>query len=144
MHFNTSCVHAGVEEMCRVARRKVIITHPWGKWARWGDRFLGVIYDALKVFGKGRLWWLVEHLSAPYPEPKPYLPTIPPGFQPSVRGRENTFLHIVLVFFTHLKFVHRQLDRVHHRWPGLLKRVTKWVHFPPYSRAEVILERQSS
>ncbi len=142
-HIPTEIRGRIVSEMCRVARKKVVITHPWGKSARWGDQFLGVIYDTLKIFGKGRPWWLIEHLKADYPDPSQYLMSMPVGFRSRVRGRENTFVHVALVFFTHLKFVHRRLDRVHHRWPGLLRRVTRWVHFPPYSRAEVILERQT-
>ena len=130
-----------VGEMCRVARHKVVITHPWGRWARAGDRFLGVVYDLLKVFGKSRPWWLVEHLNATYPDFAQYLTQMPAEFRQSMRGRENTILHVMLVFFTHLKIIHRQLERIHRRRPKLLPRVTRWVHFPPYSRLEVILER---
>jgi len=132
-----------VGEMCRVARKKVIITHPWGKWARVGDRVLGVVYDTLRIFGKGRPWWLVEHLSAAYPEPRQYLSTVPNSFSKHVRGRENAFLHVILVFFTHLKIVYAQLNKIHNRRPKLFPRLTRLVHFPPYSRAEVILERKS-
>lgn len=130
-----------VAEMCRVARRHVIITHPHGRLARLGDRFLGVCYDILKIFGKGRPWWLVEHLQNSYPNPDDYLRGLALPFRRALRGRENVFLHVVLVFFGHLRIIARRLDRLYERNPKLLDRWINRVHFPPYSRVEVVLSR---
>ena len=131
-----------VEEMCRVARRAVLITHPYGRIARIGDRALGVAYDMLKLLGKGRPWWLIEHLQQPYPNPAEYLPSPLHGFRFVQQGHENAILHPVVVFVTHLKVVSRVLKRVHNHSPKITRTLAHLIDFPPFARKAVILVRE--
>lgn len=131
-----------VSEMCRVCRKTVIITHPYGRIARAGDHLLGVLYDLLKAFGKARPWWLVEHLQNPYPDPGTYLSGSIDGFHVIRKGQENGILHPGLVFFTNLKVVARRIAKSYARMPGFWRWLVRLIHFPPYSRMMLILERE--
>jgi hypothetical protein len=131
-----------VAEMCRVARRRIIITHPWGRLAKWDDHVLGVLYDMLRVVGQSRPWWLVEHLKNPYPNPKLYLSGQEGNFSVRERGEENALLHPGLVFFGTLRIVSRATNKLYERWPKLLTRIVRLVNFPPFSRRMIILDRK--
>jgi len=131
-----------VSEMCRVCRKQVIITHPYGKVARCGDKFLGVVYDSLKPLGQSRPWWLVEHLLNPYPEPGEYLNGTTEGFRILRQGQENGIIHPGLIFFTNLKVVARRIAKSYARRPRFWLSLVRLIHFPPYCRVMVTLERK--
>jgi len=133
-----------VSEMCRVCRKEVVITHPYGKVARWGDRFLRIVYTSLKPLHQQVPWWLVEHLQNPFPEPRDYLSGVPDGFRILRKGQENALVHPGMIFFTHLKVVSRQIAKSYTRRPDVWRRLAKLIHMPPYCRVMVILKRVPS
>ncbi len=131
-------------EMCRVARRKVVITHPYGGFGRFADHVLNVIYSCLRIVRVPKPWWLVEHLRHPYPDPRKYLSAAGDSMAVHSYGQENAFLHVGVVFFGTLKIVARRTARLYKRRPRALKRLVHVLDFPPYCRKVVILERQSA
>ncbi|MBU0509384.1 class I SAM-dependent methyltransferase [bacterium] len=130
-----------VAEMCRVARRQIIITHPYGRLTRCTDHLMRFFFALLRVFGKSRPWWLMEHLQNPYPDPRLYLPS--PSSQWSIRseGQENVFLRPVVAIFGNVRRVSRYFKRLHERRPAIARRLVRLFNFPPYSRKVIVLRR---
>ncbi|MFZ5433540.1 MAG: class I SAM-dependent methyltransferase [Calditrichota bacterium] len=129
-----------VSEMIRVARQKVIITHPYGRLARWADHFMNGVFSVLKLFGKDRPWWLVEHLRSEYPEPTSYLDGNTQGWKVRVGGIENVFAHPVIAIGGNIRLVSRLTRRLYQSHPQCLRRLVRMLSFPPYCIRVTILE----
>jgi hypothetical protein len=132
-----------VLEMCRVARKKIIITHPAGKLGRIADTVLGWQYSMLKPLGVQKPWWLIEHFQNPLPDPTTYLPDNLHEFKIRVQGQENGILHNGWVFFGNLKSVARRIKKSYERNPQRVKRLVRLSNFPPYYRIMCTLERRT-
>ncbi|MBI5060472.1 class I SAM-dependent methyltransferase [candidate division KSB1 bacterium] len=130
-----------VQEMCRVARRQIIITHPAGKIGRIADTLLSWQYDLLRPLGVRRPWWLDEHFQNPLPDPTQYLPGNLQHFKVRIQGQENGMLHIGCVFFGNLKSVARRVKNSYDRHPEFVKQMVHRLNFPPYYRIMCTLER---
>lgn len=132
---------AVVRELVRVARKRIVISHPYGKWTRLADHLLYWVYGSLKFLRIERPWWLVEHLQNPYPDPRVYLKNAAPGYPFQFKGQENVFLYLITVFFGNLKAVARRTNALYQKHPALVDRIVRLHHFPPYRQAYVILDK---
>jgi SAM-dependent methyltransferase len=128
-------------ELLRVARRKVIITHPFGWLGRLGDMLLVMQYALLRPLGIKQPWWLHEHFENPLPDPREYLKDVRVEFKRVERGQENWFLHNPAVFVGNLKWVARAVKRAYAKNPEQVKAWVRRMDFPPYYRRLLILER---
>ncbi len=132
---------AVVAELCRVAKRRVIISHPFGNWARAADRIHYWQYSLLQLLGKERPWWLNEHVKYPLPDPAVYMPESARQFNIVIRGQENWFAHNPIVFFGNLKAVARRVRKSFDKDPQKYFRRLRLVEFPPYYRIVIVMDR---
>jgi hypothetical protein len=142
-HLPVNIRTRAVEEMCRVARKMIIITHPHGFFARAGDYLLLGMYELLRLLGKPLPWWLIEHLANPYPSASDYLPKHLEQFTVKIYGHENAVIHPWLIFFGNLKKISRRTEIAYRKNPSALRKWIRLLHFPPYCRQIVLLERIS-
>lgn len=132
-----------VAELTRVARKRIIITHPFGKLGRLGDRLHWFQYGLLRPLKIERPWWLQEHFQNPLPDPKQYLGSSHESFQIERRGQENWFLHNPFVFLGNLKRMQRKTSALHEANPERMKKWVGRMNFPPYYRLMLVLDRIS-
>jgi hypothetical protein len=133
-----------VSELCRVARKTVIITHPYGFLARFDDYLLAAISSLATLIGKNRPSWLREHLQNPYPEPKSYLRDVPPVFAIRQHGQENALLHPGLVLLSTLTIITQRTQSTLLRRPDVVFGWARRVSFWPYCRLVLVLSRTNS
>jgi len=131
-----------VEELCRVARDKIVITHPSGTLARLCDHLLAFLSDALRFLGKTKPPWLVEHLQNPYPDPRGYLAGQAADLSVRAHGQENALLHPAIVFLSTLDCATRPLRKSYTLWPKLTAGALRLLSFPPYYRRIITLTRR--
>jgi hypothetical protein len=133
-----------VREMCRIARRKIIITHPFGRIARLSDYVVLWMYRILRVIGVQTPWWLKEHFQHPFPDPKFYFPHLTEEFSiTSVSGQENAFLHVLIVLIGSLRIVSRRITKAYQKSPEIVKDRVRKLSFRPFYRLVLVLERRS-
>jgi hypothetical protein len=133
-----------VAEMLRVARKTVMISHPFGALTRLSDYLLYGIYGSARIIGIKKPWWLVEHLQNPYPDHRKYLRGVGDGCAIRIRGQENIFMHLLSTLIGNLKVVTRGFDKFYVKHPEALKRFVRGFDFPPYHRKFIVIEKISA